>query len=105
MAYEGEWHESDVLFTRKDARAHDVDVVSQGFNRLVRRAELPRIRFHDLRHTHAMLLLLAGVPPHVVSMRLGYKSVAFTLQQYAHVLPQQQADAVERLVARVLGET
>ena len=59
----------------------------------------------DLRHTHAMLLLLAGVPPHVVSMRLGYKSVAFTLQQYAHVLPQQQADAVERLVARVLGET
>ena len=105
IAYEGEWRESDFIFTRKDGRAHDVDVVSQRFNRLVRRAELPRIRFHDLRHTHATLLLLAGVPPHVVSMRLGHKSVAFTLQQYAHVLPQQQADAVERLAARLLGET
>ncbi len=104
MAYEGEWHESDFVFTRKDGRAHDVDVVSQRFNRLVRRAELPRIRFHDLRHTHATLLLLAGVPPHVVSMRLGHKSVAFTLQQYAHVLPQQQADAVERLATRLLGK-
>jgi integrase len=60
--------------------------------------------FHDLRHTHATLLLLAGVPPHVVSMRLGHRSVAFTLQQYAHVLPQQQADAVERLATRLLSQ-
>ena len=105
MAYEGEWHESDFIFTRKDGRPHDVDVVSQRFNRLVRRAGLPRLRYHDLRHTHSTLLLLAGVPPHVVSMRLGHKSVAFTLQQYAHVLPQQQADAVERLADRLLGET
>jgi len=105
MAYEGEWHETDFIFTRKNGRAHDPDVVSQRFNRLVRRAELPRIRFHDLRHTHATLLLLAGVPPHVVSMRIGHRSVAFTLQQYAHVLPQQQADAVERLATRLLGDT
>ena len=87
------------------AKQESTDVVSQRFNRLVRRAELLRIRYHDLRHTHATLLLLAGVPPHVVSMRLGHKSVAFTLQQYAHVLPQQQADAVERLANRLLGDT
>jgi len=105
MAYESERHESDFTFTRKDGRPHDVDVVSQRFNRLVRRAGLPRVRFHDSRHTHATLLLLARVPPHVVSMRLGHKSVAFTLQQYAHVLPQQQADAVELLATRILGET
>jgi integrase len=61
------------------------------------------VRFHDLRHTHATLLLLAGVPPHVVSMRLGHRSVAFTLQQYAHVLPQQQAEAAERLAERIYG--
>jgi hypothetical protein len=101
---EGEWDESDFMFTRKDGRAHDVDAVSQRFNRLVRRAELPRVRYHDLRHTHATLLLLADVSPHVVSMRLGHKSVAFTLQQYAHVLPQQQADAVELLATRILGD-
>jgi integrase len=103
MAFDGEWHESAFMFTRADGRAHDPDVVSQRFDRLVRRAGLPRVRFHDLRHTHATLLLLAGVPPHVVSLRLGHRSVAFTLQQYAHVLPQQQADAVERLAAKVLG--
>lgn len=104
MAYEGEWHDTDFIFTRKDGRAHDVDVVSQRFERVIATTELPRIRYHDLRHTHATLLLLAGVPAHVVSMRLGHRSVAFTLQQYAHVLPQQQADAVERLAARLLGD-
>lgn len=103
MAYDGEWHKSNFVFTRMDGRPHDVDVVSQRFNRLTGRTELPRVRFHDLRHTHATLLLLAGVPPHVVSMRLGHRSVAFTLQQYAHVLPQQQAEAIERL-ARILGD-
>lgn len=105
MAYEGEWHETGFIFTRKDGRTHDPDVVSQRFNRMVSRTELPRIRYHDLRHTHATLLLLAGVPPHVVSMRLGHRSVAFTLQRYAHVLPQQQAEAVEMLAAKVLGES
>ncbi len=45
----------------------------------------------------------AGVPPHVVSMRLGHRSVAFTLQQYALVLPQQQAEAAERLAERIYG--
>lgn len=105
MAYEGEWHESAFMFTQKDGNLHDPDVVSQNFDRHLRRAELPRIRYHDLRHTHATLLLLAGVPPHVVSMRIGHRSVAFTLQQYAHVLPQQQADAVERLATRLFGET
>jgi integrase len=105
MAYEGRWQETGFIFTRKDGRPHDADVVSQVFNRIVSRAGLPRIRFHDLRHTHATLLLSAGVAPHVVSMRLGHQSVAFTLQQYAHVLPQQQAEAVQRLAAEVLGKT
>lgn len=104
VAYQGDWHESEFIFTRKDGRPNDVDVVSQRFDRLADRAGLPDIRFHDLRHTHATLLLQAGVAPHVVSMRLGHRSVAFTLQQYAHVLPQQQADAVERLATRLLGE-
>ncbi|MBA2724932.1 MAG: tyrosine-type recombinase/integrase [Actinobacteria bacterium] len=89
---------------KKNGSAFDPDVASQRFDRMSKDAELPRIRFHDLRHTHATLLLLAGVSPHVVSMRLGHRSVAFTLQQYAHVLPQQQADAVNRLAATVLGE-
>lgn len=100
-AHDGEWQDSGFMFTRPDGRPHDVDVVSQRFDRLVARAGPPTIRYHDLRHTHATLLLLTGVSPHVVAMRLGHRSVAFTLQQYAHVLPQQQADAVARLAERL----
>lgn len=104
MAHEGEWPEAGLIFTRKNGLPEDPDVVSQRFDRFVARLGLPAISFHGLRHTHATLLLLDGVPPHVVSMRLGHRSVAFTLQQYAHVLPQQQAEAVERLAAKLLRE-
>jgi integrase len=56
---------------------------------------VPVIRLHDLRHTHATLLLLAGVPVHVVSERLGHASPVITMQVYAHVLPGSQREAAE----------
>jgi integrase len=59
----------------------------------VKRSGCPRIRFHDLRHTHATIGLRAGVPIKVMSERLGHSSPAFTLQQYAHVIPGMQAEA------------
>lgn len=86
--------EDGLVFTLEDASPLDPDGITQRFNRHVREAGLRRIRFHDLRHTHATLLLKDGVPPHVVSRRLGHASEAFTLQTYGHVLPGQQADAV-----------
>ena len=59
------------------------------------------IRFHDLRHTHATLLIDAGVPAKVVAERLGHATrVSFTIETYQHVLPGMQADA-----ARVLRAT
>ncbi len=54
---------------------------------------LPVIRFHDLRHTHATLLIKEGVPVKVVSERLGHATAAFTIETYQHVLPGWQADA------------
>ena len=59
--------------------------------------DLPRIRLHDMRHTHATLLLKAGVPIKVVSERLGHASVAFTMQVYQHVLPGMQEESAARL--------
>ncbi|MGQ0848938.1 MAG: tyrosine-type recombinase/integrase [Actinomycetota bacterium] len=88
MAYDGEWQDTGFIFTRKNGPLSDPDVTHQRFDKVVARLGLKPVRFHDLRHTHATLLLLTGVPPHVVSMRLGHRSVACTLQQYAHVLPQ-----------------
>ena len=60
---------------------------------LCRRRGLPPIRFHDLRHAHATLMLLQGVHPKVVSERLGHASVGITLDTYSHVLPTMQAEA------------
>lgn len=57
--------------------------------------EFDGLRFHDLRHSHATILLQSGVPAHVVSKRLGHSTVAFTLDRYAHVLPGQQRQAAE----------
>jgi integrase len=67
--------------------------VGQAFGRLVASAGVPWIRLHDLRHTHASHLLMAGVNVKVVSERLGHASVSFTLDTYGHVMPGQQAQA------------
>jgi len=59
---------------------------------------------HDLRHTHATLALKAGVPVKVISERLGHESPAFTLKQYAHVIPGMQAEAAAQ-VANLVDKT
>ncbi len=76
------------------------DLFSQGFEKLVRDSGLPRIRLHGLRHTRATIALRAGVPVKVISERLGHEDPAFTMKQYAHVIPGMQAE-VSALVARV----
>jgi integrase len=55
------------------------------------------VRFHDLRHTHATQLLLAGVHPRIVQERLGHSTVTLTLDLYSHVLPSMQEDAAAKL--------
>lgn len=67
------------------------------------KAGLSRIRLHDLRHTHATLLLKAGVPLKIVSERLGHSSPAFTMAVYQHVLPGMQRDAADTF-ARLMAE-
>lgn len=64
---------------------------------LLKRAGLPPIRFHDLRHTCATLLLSRNVNPKIVSEMLGHSSIAITLDTYAHVLPNMQQSAVKAL--------
>lgn len=70
--------------------------VFRAFKAILKAAKLPDIRFHDLRHTHATLLLLAGEHPKVVSERLGHSSIKVTLDVYSHVLPTMQGSAVDR---------
>ena len=63
---------------------------------MVRRAGLPHLRLHDLHHSHATLLLEAGVHPKVVSERLGHANIGITLDIYSHVLPGLQEAAAEK---------
>lgn len=89
------------VFTRADGQPVHPHALSQAFERLQRAAGVPAIRLHDLRHTHATLMLKHGVPLKVVSERLGHSTPAFTMAVYQHVLPGMQRDAAnvfERLV-------
>lgn len=73
------------------------------FHRIRAAAHVRRITFHGCRHTVATLLLQEGVPPQVVSQRLGHLKVSITMDVYAHVLPSAQADAAARLSAVLHG--
>src|SRR5690606_620189 len=64
--------------------------------KLMEKAGVPKIRFHDLRHTHATLMLKHGVHPKVVSERLGHSSIGITLDTYSHVLPSLQDAAAKQ---------
>ena len=66
---------------------HAHNIVQRDFRRAMERAGVPRIRFHDLRHCHATLLLQQGVHPKVVQERLGHSSISMTLDTYSHVVP------------------
>jgi integrase len=66
----------------------------RSFARPLKRANLPQIRFHDLRHTCATLLLSRNVHPKIVSEMLGHSSISITLDTYSHVLPTMQQSAI-----------
>jgi integrase len=94
----------DLIFTNEAGRCLDApNLLKRHFHPLLIRAGLPIIRFHDLRHTAATLMLLKGVTPKVVSERLGHSSVAFTMDRYAHVLPSMQRDAANTLDVALFG--
>ncbi len=85
------------LHTREDGEPIQPRTLTHGWQNLVARAGLARVRFHDLRHAHATHMLASGVHPKVASERLGHSKVGITLDLYSHVLPGMQADAAARL--------
>jgi len=92
---------SGYVFTAVDGGPIHPHSISQTFERIARRAELPIIRFHDLRHTHATLSIKDRVPVKVVSERLGHATPAFTIDTYQHVLPGMQAEAAANFEALI----
>lgn len=94
-----------LVVCRPDGTPYPPDQLSAEFHRAARRNGFT-IRFHDLRHSHASLLLRAGTPVNVVSQRLGHAEPAITLNVYSHVLPGMQEEAaakVDEMMAEVLA--
>ncbi len=98
------YEDHDLVFAQDNGRPLDAHNISKReFKRLLSLAGLPDIRFHDLRHTNATLLLEAGVPVKVVSERLGHSGIGITLDTYSHVLPTMQEQAASRLEEMLSG--
>lgn len=98
-----DYQDQDLVVAKENGEPIHPHTFSQAFERLIAKAGLRMIRLHDLRHTHATLALKAGVPVKVISERLGHESPAFTLKQYAHVIPGMQAEAAAQVAAMIDG--
>lgn len=91
------WSRSGLVFHRGDEQPISRLWLNREFTRVLKGAKLPKIRFHDLRHTHATLLLLKGVHSKIVQERLGHSTISITIDTYSHVLPSMQEEVSQKL--------
>jgi integrase len=92
------WEETSLVFTSTIGTPVDVgNLTYLSFRPLLKRTNLPRIRFHDLRHTCATLLLSKGTHPKIVQEMLGHANISMTMDTYSHVLPDMQEKAVSAM--------
>ena len=97
------WKQTEFVFTSARGTPLDGDnLISRPFARLLEQTGLPPMRFHDLRHSCASLLLAQGVAPRIVMETLGHSRIAVTLDTYTHVLPALQREAADAM-DRALG--
>jgi integrase len=93
------WKNTGFLFTTSVGTPLDGPTVTHRFQALLKNAGLPRMRFHDLRHRCATLLLVQGVHPRVVMEILGHSQISITMNIYSHVIPAMQQEVATRLDA------
>lgn len=97
------WVDNDLVFPTEFGGYMNRSVVTHLLDKLLKRAELPDVRFHDLRHSAATDWLKNGMHPKVASERLGHASVGITLDLYSHVTPTMQRDAVAEIARKRRG--
>lgn len=101
-----EGHPSGFVFCDTEGKPlRKSNFIRRAFHPLLQRASLPRIRFHDLRHTAATLLLKQGVNPKIVQEQMGHSRVSITLDFYSHVLPGLGKEAAAKMDALFAGPT
>jgi integrase len=98
------YRDSGLVFTMPDGSPIHPQRISAWFLQHTRAAGLPRIRLHDVRHSYATAALAAGVPPKVISQRLGHAMIAITMDTYSHVIPGLDEQAAETVARLILGD-
>ncbi len=91
------YQDNGLVFCQPDGTFLRPEEFTKRFQRYLKKAGLPKVRLHDLRHTHASLLLARGVHPKVVQERLGHSSITMTLDLYSHMVPGLQEAAARSL--------
>ena len=96
------YHDEDLVFAKPDGKPIAPWLFSSAFRNFMKRSGVRRIRFHDLRDTHASLLAKAGVPIEVISKRLGHSDISITYDRYITVYRDRDAEAAEAF-ARIVA--
>jgi integrase len=91
------WREQRLVFCNRFGEYFNSDVLLRIFHGLLNKAGLPDMRFHDLRHSAATILMAAGVHPKMVQERMGHSTIAMTMDIYSHVLPSMQQEVAEKI--------
>lgn len=94
---EDAYNDHDLVCCHEDGSPINPATLSRKFEKILRRNNLNHIRFHDLRHTNATLLLECKVPAKIVSERLGHSTIGITMDLYSHVLKEMQEEAANKL--------
>jgi integrase len=94
------WNADDLMFCSERGTPLDPSSIGDQFDALLRKAGLPDIRFHDMRHTYAALSIAAGVDIYTLSRRMGHSTIAVTADRYGHLYKghAQDVDAIDRLL-------
>jgi len=94
------WKDQDLVFTNRTGRPIEPILLHRDYKALLKMAELPTtLRFHDLRHSAASLLLAQGVHPRAIMELLGHSSITVTMNVYGHVMPAMMRDAADKMEA------
>ncbi|GBG56056.1 site-specific integrase [Sporomusaceae bacterium FL31] len=99
-----EYDNQEFIICQADGKCVQPNVFSKNFSRFIERNKLKRIRFHDLRHSSASLMLKSGVDLKVSSQILGHSSIAITADLYTHVLKESKKEAAERVRQTLFGK-
>lgn len=103
--FASEYDNLDLVICAENGAPYHPRNLTRTFNTLTKKADLPHIRFHDLRHTHAALMIAQNEPMKLIADRLGHSKITTTMDTYGHLLPNMQHDASNRLDQTLFGKS